>query len=277
LRARVAAVKGSGTYSDSRRTGTAVRSYDVEFFRKPGSFKYTIRNHTFVGNGVRTATGDSAVCSSPLTSFALSKGNEASAFQVSRVGKAPFATGTSAPLPKFLDCAFSLGGYSLPELLADTDFELSKAEELTVGAKKNYKITFQRNIKPQPGKTKTQVLVDGWIIVSPQDHWATRQYEFRQANVARGNEAGAGPIITSGLVEYGEGALGTPVPRRAEVKTFIRLAASQRQVKLGDGLHDGDVLRTESFDFKRIQMEPDADDAFASRAFGLPNLDSSRK
>jgi hypothetical protein len=271
LRARFATVNGLGAYTDSRRRGVAIRSYDVEFSRKPGSYKYVIRNHAFLENGKPIPITDSAVCSSPDLSFSLHKTEGGSVFLVSRVAKEPFIDSPSAPLPKFLDTTFSLGAYPLPELLADANFELSKAEELTDGSKRNLKISFRRTVRPDPAKARSQVLSDGWVIVSPQERWATQRYEYRQVNAARGSEGGPGAVVTSGLVEYGESTLGIPVPRRAEMKTLIRLAGMQRKARLGEGLHDGDELQVEVFEFKQIQMQPDADDAFTGRAFGLPD------
>jgi hypothetical protein len=273
LRTRLAAVRGSGTYTDSRRAATAIRSYDVEFSRKPGSFKYIVRNHWFAGNGARTPNNDSAVCSSPLTNFSLGKRGGESAFHVSRVAEAPFTIAASAPLPKFLDCAFSLGNYSLPDLLAAADFELTKVEEQTIAAKRTCKLFFLRPLLPDPKSNKPQALADGWIIVSPQDHWATQQYEFRHATFTKAGQALISPFITSGLVEYGNSAEGAPLPRRAEIKTFIRVAGLEREVRLGAGLHDGDVTQVESFDFKSIEMVADPDNAFTMNAFGLPKLD----
>jgi hypothetical protein len=272
LRSQFAAVSGSGKYTGSRRSGQSVRSTEVHFARKPGSFKYITHDHTQSGKDSGSARLDSALCSSPAISFSLTKNNEAKEFYVSRVEKSPFVTSNALLFQKFIDCAYSMSGYSLPDLLSDPDFILDRAEDVKLNAKTMVKIFFHRKRTPMSNPKILQVLADGWVIASPQDNWATREYEFRTTHLTRGDGSG-GSHITAGVIEYREPYSGAPVPMRAEIREFIRMGdREKRGHKLAAGLHDGDVLVTEGFDFETVQFESEPDAAFTLTAFGLPEL-----
>jgi hypothetical protein len=274
LQTEFATFGGSGKYTDSRSPDQAERTYEVDFTRKPGSFKFITHDHVLLNNGNRSVSQDVAVCSNPLITVRLDRPSGAPAFYVSRTETSPIITGPTGPLPKFLDCAYSMAGYSLPDLLSDPDFVLDKAEEVTLKANTMVKIFFHRKPKlgPNPKSKVLQVLKDGWIITSPRDNWATQQYEFRLTHLTR-LKGTALAEICGGLVEYGESSSGTRLPKRAVIKRFIRLDSENKKVlKLAPDVHDGDVMATETFDFQNVQFESQSDEAFTLVAFGLPEL-----
>ena len=103
---------------------------------------------------------------------------------------------------------------------------------------------------PEPGYPSDFItdLQDGWVILSPDDHWSIQECKLSFADSTK----------ISRLVEYGEMVDGSRIPRRFESKMVKK------------GKHGEDLPYTDTFDYEKFTRIDLPEEAFSLSAYGLP-------
>ncbi len=228
---------------------------------------------------------DSAVCYNTLLSFNLKKSVDTNSYVITSAGGVERQELqmilTVSQINRFLDCPYWLAGPLIPDFLSKPGFTLERAEPTTVNDKRLLKIDFSydpTNHSDQPArkaaagavKKPTTRIESGWLLVSPEENWVVYQEEVRFTP--------AGDVAKVHLlsVEYEGNLSGTPVPKRAQLKSTLRIDNDKKEMTLEGGrvLHDGDVASIDTFEFDNISFDEVPDSEFTLPAFGLPDLGS---
>lgn len=267
--------------SPNQRTVTCV----VEFAQKPGMFKCIFQDPVISDKqGVIVHRPGSALCYNKSMSFKLKKATSGDSYVVNSTGKSDEDEVRSilniSRMAKFLDCPYwmagALGGPVIADYLARPEFMLERSEPVVMNNKNLLKIHFKYKPmyevhkavkKPSAGGSRIE---SGWLLVSPDENWVVYQEEVHYTRT------GDTSTDRSFSVEYEGNHSGTPLPKRAQLKTAVRIYNDKKEMKLKDGtvVHDGDVASIETFEFDTLSFDEVPDREFTLPAFGLPDLGS---
>ncbi len=277
-----ATMHGSGVLTQESSIGTsrhATTTAAVEFARKPGMFKIISRDRVLTSQGATSPLPDVAACYNESTGFQLEKQLDSQLFVIKSTDEPDSMRKTmvASPVGIFLDCPYTLTGPSISDYLSKPEFTVVRIEPLTRDGKELLKIYFKYD-STNPRRTSVKAaardprprspLESGWLLVSPKENWVLHQAEARLT--PSGDTAG----VHLFSVEYEGNHSGTPVPRRAEFKTVVRILNDKKEMKLRDGtiVHDGDVASINTFKFDNVGFDAVPDREFTLPAFGLPDL-----
>jgi len=276
-------VQGSGKLIQERAVGTprqVTETSIVEFARKPGMFKISRRETvgTRAGEGSNAPErADGAAFYNRTMSARLEKKRGASSYVVVSTGGADLRDRAmiSARFAEFLDCPFTLAGPRISEYLSKPNFNITRVDEVNSDGKLLLRIHFKNKVGQNPsigGRVALQI-DDGWLLVSPQESWVLYEAEVRFTS-ADGQTA---PSHLFSVV-YNGSHMGTPVPKKAQLKTVVRMLGSKKEMtdKRGRVLRDGAVTAAQTVEFDRISFDEPPDGDFALPAFGLPDLGKPR-
>jgi len=275
LEAQFATLRGSGRYEiqGMRQERGLIRSFDIQFAKKPSMFKYVVTNHKLEEMQKKSNIPDQVSCSNRLISFSLSRALESNEFSITSKGEPNehLKTIGYVSVPPFLDCAFAIAGRPLSKFFAEPTLALTKVEKIKHKGANMLKLYFHSGEKLPAGTTRGRVLSDAWVIVSPEDKWVAHQYEATFTQYPGG---AASPVSMVGSVEYGESYAGVPIPRRAEYRHVYKVKEGQMETKAKNKriIRDGQVADIVVFDFDHLDFEAEPDASFTLAAFGVPEV-----
>lgn len=202
-----------------------------------------------VHNPASTRSDAFAIGYNPAYGFVLTKGKGNAGYAVRDVvpeGKSQRSTWNSYVGP-FLDAPYSLGLLDTKTFVSSPSLKSLDVVETALDGKKCWKIVFD---KPRPiAGRDTSGGYQGWFIVSPEESWAVREYEFKP-KVAK--------FVWTGNLTYEGREAGFPLLKRV--------------VHATRWLADQEAVRTETYDFQELKFEDAPLDQFRLPFFGLPEI-----
>ena len=135
-------------------------------------------------------------------------------------------------LYSYLDAPFSLGGPSMSAVIGEAGAAIERVSAVHQGDKAHLKIEFDC----KKAKSKLLRSVAGWVVVSPDEKWVIREFEFTDA---RG--------VFHGRVEYTAPEDGFPIPKRVFSTGMARGERQPNVIQTYEfhELHFGDVPDSE--------------------------------
>jgi hypothetical protein len=149
-------------------------------------------------------------------------------------------------LSKYLNAPFSLYVWPVSSIFAEQRLAVHDVSRVSEGKLQLLKVRFER--KPD---SKGAGGFNGWFLVSPDEAWVLRSYEYTDKN----------GIFVRGSIEYGDIEGGVPVPKRIVHAKGTAESSAPTQVT--------------TYEFDEFNFADVPDSEFTLSAFGLPELRSS--
>jgi hypothetical protein len=147
-------------------------------------------------------------------------------------------------LDAYVDAPLRMDRLRLTEAFADPNFSVRSVSPVAGQQKGMLRIAFDWGL---PALKSAGGGFEGWLLVSPEQKWVVREYEFRSKN---------GVGVHKGVLEYGDVQDGFPVPKRFTKSTF----SVPRNLS----------TMVETYDFQEFRFVDLPAEDFTLAAFGFP-------
>ncbi len=187
-------------------------------------------------------------CFNARYGFRLAKGKGQSALAVKSVDpdREEEVSDAFRFLMPYLGAPYSVMHLRLPRYVSLPTFRIVDVSPVSSGGNRLVRITFDLSLRVNEKNTSGGY--EGWFVVSPDERWVVREYEYRPKK---------GKVKWTGSVEYQGGSDDYPFLKRVTTKS---------------ALLDGTDSVTETYDFREFRFAEVPENEFTLSAFGMPEL-----